>query len=67
MPVLSYTAAQWKARARRTRAIVEKLADPSARNAMVMLAQAYERLASEAALRQPRSLVPSRAADSSIH
>lgn len=67
MPVLSYTAAQWQARARRTREIIEKLADPSARNAMVMLARAYERLASEAALGEPHSLAPGRAADSAIH
>ena len=55
MAVPSFTAAQWQERARRTRAIVEQLTDVSARNAMAMLARAYERLAREAAVRQPRS------------
>ena len=54
MPTPSYTAAQWQERARRTRDIIEQLADPSTRNAMVRLARAYERLAAEAARQEPR-------------
>ena len=53
MAMPSFTAAEWQERARRTRVIVERLADPSERNAMVMLARAYERLAAEAARREP--------------
>ena len=60
MPMPSYTAEQWQERARRTRAILEQLADPSSRNAMVMLARAYERLAAEAAAHDPQ-------ADRAIH
>ncbi len=54
MPMPSYTAAQWQERARRTRDIIEQLADSSARNAMVRLARAYEQLAAEAARQDPR-------------
>lgn len=60
MPTPAFTAAEWQERARRTRSIVEKLTDASARDAMAMLARAYERLASEAALREPGR-------DSAIH
>ncbi len=60
MPMPSYTAAQWQERARRTRAIIEELVDPSARNAMVRLARASERLAAEAARQELRP-------DSALH
>ena len=53
----SFTAAEWQERARRVRAISEYLADPSAKSEMAMLARAYEQLATEAALREPRATV----------
>jgi len=45
MPATSYTATQWRERARRTRETIDQLVDPTARRTLSSIAAAYEKLA----------------------
>ena len=61
MPANYYTASQWRERARRTRATIAQLVDPSARRALSSIALAYEKLAVEAEGRQKGQLAAKKA------
>jgi hypothetical protein len=54
MPATFYTAMQWRECARRTRATVDQLVDPSARRTMASIAAAYEKLATQAESREEK-------------
>ena len=52
MPASYYTATQWRERADRTRATIDRLADPTARRTLASIASAYDKLAVQAEARQ---------------
>jgi len=61
MPATYFTATQWRDRARRTRAAIDRLVDPSARRTMASIAAAYDKLAADAEARRSSRATAKRA------
>ena len=54
LPPLPYDARHWRDRAEEARLLAEQMSNPSAREAMLQVAESYERLAKRVAMKKPR-------------